>query len=61
MAKLGEDGRVTLRTLSAKGVSNREAARILGVTENAVRYHLRRIRENAVDGRSKQAPLAADL
>jgi transposase len=60
MAKLGRDERVTLKTLAAKGVSNREIARILGVRENTVRYHLRRMRENAIDGRSRQRSVAAD-
>lgn len=59
MAKLGGDERVTIRTLASKCISNREIARQLGVTEGAVRYQLRRIRDEAVDGRANQQPLAA--
>ncbi len=47
MAKLAGEELVTLRTLAAKGVSNREAARLLGVSEGAVRYRLRRLGEQA--------------
>lgn len=60
MAKLGEDERVTLRTLAGLGVSNREIARKLGVSEGTVRYQLRRQQEGAVDGRSRQKPVAQD-
>ena len=35
-----------------------EIARILGVTEGAVRYHLRRGADGATDGRARQAQLA---
>ena len=40
--KLSEEEIVTLRTLHGKGESNSGIARMLGVTEGAVRYHLRR-------------------
>src|SRR5690625_1362200 len=60
MAKLGGgDERVTIRTLASKCISNREIARQLSVTEGAVRYQLRRMRDEAVDGRADQQPLAA--
>lgn len=59
MAKLGGDERVTIKTLAAKGSSNRAIARQLGVSEGAVRYQLRRLRESAVDGRANQQPVAA--
>ena len=51
MAKLAGEELVTLRTLAAKGVSNREAARLLGVSEGTVRYRLRRLGERS-DGRA---------
>ncbi len=51
--KLSPEELVTLITLSEKGQSNSQIARTLGVTEGAVRYHLRRA---AAQGRT-----AADL
>jgi transposase len=59
MALLDREAVVTIKTLAKQGVSNRKAARILGVSEGSVRYHLKRLKEGAVDGRSKQQPLAA--
>lgn len=59
MALLDWEAVVTIKTLAKQGVSNREAARILGVSEGSVRYHLKRLAEGATDGRSKQQPLAA--
>lgn len=53
MAKLGKDEIVALQVLREKGESNRETARRLGVSEGAVRYHLRRQAEQAADGRKK--------
>lgn len=53
MAKLGKDEIVTLQVLKEKGESNREIGRRLGVSEGAVRYHLRRQRSSAGDGRRK--------
>jgi len=41
-----------------RGVSNVEIARLLGVSEGAVRYQRKRLEAGAVDGRSKQAFLA---
>ena len=40
--KLSEEEIVTLKVLHAKGQSNCEIAQLLGVTEGAVRYHIRR-------------------
>lgn len=53
MAKLDEHARMTIQTLAQKGLSNRETARLLGITEGAVRYQLRRMQEEAPDGRSQ--------
>lgn len=50
---------MTIEELAARGVNHCAIARTLEVTEGAVRYHLRRRQEGAVDGRSKQARLAA--
>ncbi len=44
---------MTIEVLRQRGQSASQAARILGVTEGAVRYHRRRARDGAADGRSK--------
>jgi transposase len=44
---------VTIEVLQQRGQSQRQTARILGVSEGAVRYHLRRARDEAADGRRK--------
>jgi transposase len=60
--KLSPEELVTLITLNEKGQTNAQVARALGVTEGAVRYHLRRARAGATDGRRgkphKAGPLA---
>jgi transposase len=61
MARLRPEEVVTIQTLSEKQVSNRAIARQLGVTEGAVRYHLRRRAQGAVDGRTAQPRRAAQL
>ena len=58
MARLSGRQVVTLQELVKAGVSNVEAARPLGVTEGAVRYHLRRQAAGATDGRAQRAMLA---
>jgi transposase len=44
---------VTIEVLQQRGQSQCQTARILGVSEGAVRYHLRRARQGAADGRQK--------
>ena len=44
---------VTIEVLQQRGQSQSQTARILGVSEGAVRYHLRRAREATADGRQK--------
>jgi len=44
---------VTIEVLQQRGQSQRETAQILGVSEGTVRYHLRRAKEAATDGRQK--------
>jgi len=46
---------MTISVLAQRGHSGRAIARMLGVTEHAVRYHLERQRRGAVDGRARQA------
>lgn len=43
-----------MKVLAEKGQSRREIARVLGLDESTVRYHLKRMAEGAVDGRSRQ-------
>lgn len=54
LAKLGKDEIVTIQILHEKRVSNCEIAQKLGVSEGAVRYHLRRKAQGAIDGRKKR-------
>ncbi len=56
MSKLDLEARMTIKTLASKEVSHSEIARMLGVTEGAVRYQVRRMQAGAVDGRSRQEP-----
>lgn len=58
-AKLGLEARMVIKELARREVSNSEIARKLGVQEGAVRYHLRRMAEGAIDGRTRQAHLAS--
>jgi transposase len=52
---------VTIQVLQEKGTPGRAIARTLGVTEGAVRYHLRRRAEGAVDGRRNKPFKAATV
>lgn len=60
MAKLDEAACMTIQTLARKGLSNRETARILGVSEGAVRYQRKRTAEQTPDGRSRRTGIADD-
>src|SRR3954451_20941689 len=53
LATLTREQIVTIEVLQQRGQSQRQTARILGVSEGAVRYHLRRARDDAADGRRK--------
>ena len=59
--KLDREARMTIKALAERGQSHRAIARLLGVHENAVRYHRRRLASGAADGRARQAHLAADF
>ena len=51
--------RMTIKTLARKGIPKRDLARQLNVSEDNIRYHLCRIKSNAVDERSRQQHKAA--
>jgi transposase len=53
LAKLTREQVVTIEVLQQRGQSQSQTARILGVSEGTVRYHLRRARDAAADGRQK--------
>jgi transposase len=53
LATLTREQIVTIEVLQQRAQSQRQTARILGVSEGAVRYHLRRTRDGAADGRRK--------
>jgi IS30 family transposase len=57
--KLDVEGRMTVKTLHGCGVTNAETARLLGVSEGTVRYHLRRQTVGMSDGRARQVQRAA--
>src|SRR5919106_2774297 len=59
MGRLDAEARMTIKALSARGSSGSEIARLLGVTEGAVRYHVKRMASGAVDGRTGQRPKTA--
>ncbi len=50
MTRLDREARVTIKVLASRGTSNAAVARLLGVSEGAVRYHLGRMAVGA-DGR----------
>jgi transposase len=57
--KLDQECRMAIKVLKERGSSASSIARTLGVTEGAVRYHLRRQAVGAVDGRSEKPRKAA--
>ena len=59
MNRLNPEARMTIKTLAARGATNSHIARLLGVTEGAVRHHVARLQTGALDGRSRQEPKAA--
>ncbi len=61
MGRLDTEGRTAMAVLLERGHSQAAVARLLGVTEGAVRYHRRRQAAGNVGGRSKQDFKAASL
>jgi transposase len=49
------------RTMACRGSTNSDIARVLGITEGTVRYHAKRAQSDAVDGRTRQSPMAASV
>ena len=58
MGRLDAEARMAIKVLSARGSAQSEIARLLGVTEDAVRYHCRRMAGGVLDGRARQRPKA---
>jgi transposase len=52
MTRLEAEARVTIKALVSRGASNAVVARLLGVSEGTVRYHVGRMAAGAADGRS---------
>ena len=61
MGRLDAEARMTIKTLATRGATNSHIARLLGVTEGAVRHHVARMQAGALDGRSRQQPKAASV
>lgn len=59
--RLDRETRMTITVLAKQGQGKRAIARMLGVDEKAVRYHLKRHAEGAVDGRTRQLHKVAEL
>ena len=57
--KLDLEARMTIKKLKERGSTARSIAQVLGVTEGAVRYHLRRQAAGAADGRARQVHAAS--
>jgi transposase len=57
LATLTREQIVTIEVLHQRDQSHCQTARILGVSEGAVRYHLRRARDGAADGRRKPSQI----
>src|SRR3954451_917918 len=56
MNRLDPEARRTIKTLAARAATNSHIARLLGVTEGAIRHHVTRLQAGARDGRSRQEP-----
>jgi hypothetical protein len=51
MTRLDREARVTIKALVSRGASNAAVARLRGVSEGSVRYHVTRMAAGTVDGR----------
>lgn len=59
MGRLSEEARRAMTVLLERGHTKSGVARLLGVTEGTVRYHERRMKSGAIDGRSLQRGAAS--
>ncbi len=59
MGRLNEEARMTIKVLDERGATGAGIARLLGVSEGAVRHHVRRMKVGAADGRCAQPQKAA--
>src|SRR3954466_14416974 len=55
MTRLDREARVAIEALVSRGTSNAAVARLLGVSEGAVRYHVGRLSAGTLDGRGGKA------
>ncbi|WP_262032616.1 helix-turn-helix domain-containing protein, partial [Microvirga sp. Mcv34] len=55
MSRLDQEARMTIKALASRGATNSEIARLLGVTEGAVRYQVKRFDSGQTDGRARQS------
>jgi transposase len=58
MVRLNKEARMTIKVLDERGATGAEIARLLGVSEGAVRYHVRRMKAGVLDGRCAQTQKA---
>ena len=58
MSRLGTEARMTIKTLAARGATNSHIARLLGVTEGAVRPQKIRRHKRVKQHASKEAARA---
>jgi hypothetical protein len=49
MTRLDRDARMTIQPLVSRGTTNTAVARLMGVTEGPIHYHVSRIVTGAVD------------
>jgi len=61
MAGIDSEIRMTIKVLAEKGCSKAEMARLLGLPESNVRYHLKRMGAGAIDGRGLRPRKAGAL
>lgn len=59
MAKLSQEDKVAIKAMKKRYASNRELAKLFGVDESTIRYHL--AKENAPDGRKNRPQKAEEL
>jgi hypothetical protein len=54
MSRLDQEARMAIKALASRGATKSEIARLLGVTEGAVRYQVKRFDSGQTDGRARQ-------